>query len=368
MRSPGAPKEPEASETAEPAEQAGVRAGWWPRLRHVLLSGPFVLASIFIAIGVIVAAVLVLVQTPYALEMPGPATEVQHLIAPDPHPSKGALYLVTIYSEPANLAEWLYAKVNPEADLVPREQARPKNISEQDYQTMLGHMMDESKVAAKVVAFRAAGYNVTLNGQGAQIQSITDNSKAKGILKEGDIVVAADAQPVTTANDLTALILAHKPGDVLPLEVKRGQETLTVKVPLIEAPDEPGRARIGIAVLTYHFDYKFPESVDISTHDIGGPSAGLMFALGIYNALTDTDITHGHKIAGTGTISTDGKVGAIGGAKYKVVSAEGVGAELFLVPTDNYEEAKKAAKTIKVVPVATFDDALKALANLPTKS
>ena len=104
---------------------------------------------------------------------------------------------------------------------------------------------------------------------------------------------------------------------------------------------------------------------ELRTDKIGGPSAGLMFALGIYNALTPGDLTQGYKIAGTGTISTDGRVGPVGGVKYKIAAAEKAGAKVFLAPQDNFEEAQKYARKLRVVPVRTFKEAVEALRALP---
>ncbi len=159
--------------------------------------------------------------------------------------------MTTIYSDPASVGEWLYARVNAEAGIVPREEARPRNVGEKQYQKLLVTMMDESKVAAKVVALREAGYDVTVTGQGAQVQELAETSKAKGLLQPEDIIVEADGQPITTANDLVALIQAHRPDETMRLVVKRGEAMLPIEIPLGESPDEPGRARVGVVVLTH---------------------------------------------------------------------------------------------------------------------
>jgi PDZ domain-containing protein len=338
------------------------RAAAW--VARGLWSVPFLTAALVVGLATAIAGLLFAIQTPYQVLLPGPVTDVQRLIQPYPKPIKGTLYLTTIYSDPASAAEWLYAKLNPEAGVVPREQARPKDVSEKEYQRLLTGMMDESKVAAKVVALREAGYDVKITGQGAQIREIAESSLAKGLLFGGDVVVAADGEPVTTANDLVARIQAHRPGETVTLRIWREGQEIDVTVPLGESPDEPGRARAGVVVLTHLFQYELPRELDLKTRDIGGPSAGLMFALGVYNSVAPVDITRGHKIAGTGTISTDGKVGAVGGVKYKVAAAEKAGAEIFLVPRDNLAEARERARTIQVVPVGTFQEALAALEDL----
>jgi PDZ domain-containing protein len=333
-----------------------------------LLTSSWTLGSgLLLAVVAVAVAVLFTIPTPYQVLLPGPVTDVQRLIEPNPEPVQGALYLTTIYSDPASVGEWLIAKINPEAGIVPREAARPRDVSENDYRKLLTTMMDDSKVVAQVVALREAGYDVKVSGQGAQIEELAEGSRAEGILQKGDVIVAADGQPVTTSNDLVAMIQNHLPGDTVRLQVKRGQATLDVDVPLGESQAEPGRARMGVIVLTHLYEYELPKELDLKTKDIGGPSGGLMFALGVYNAVTPGDITHGRKIAGTGTIATDGDVGAVGAVRFKVMAAEKAGAEVFLVPADNYQEASGVARRLHLIPVRTFAEALNALRRLPSE-
>jgi PDZ domain-containing protein len=363
-----------------PRQRDAVWSASWRFLTALLGSTWLLVTTLSLSTVALVATALFLIPTPYQVLLPGPVTDVQRLIEPNPHPGKGALYLTTIYSDPASVGEWLYAKVNPEAGIVPREEARPRNVDDKQYQKLLVSMMDESKVAAKVVALREAGYDVTVTGQGAQVRELAEASKAKGLLQAGDVIVAADGEPVATSTDLIALLQSRRPGDTVRLEVRRegsgegaqvaqgegqGAQMLTVEVPLGESPDEPGRARVGIVVLTHLYEYRLPREVDLKTKDVGGPSGGLVFALGVYNAVTEVDITGGQKVAGTGSITPDGKVGAVGGVRYKVRAAEKAGASLFLVPQDNLAEAQQAARTIRVVPVQTFGEALTALRDTP---
>jgi Lon-like protease len=359
-----------------PRQRDAVWSASWRFLTALLGSTWLLVSTLSLSTVALVATALFLIPTPYQVLLPGPVTDVQRLIEPNPHPGKGALYLTTIYSDPASVGEWLYARINPEAGIVPREEARPRNVDDKQYQKLLVSMMDESKVAAKVVALREAGYDVTVTGQGAQVRELAETSKAKGLLQAGDVIVAADGEPVATSTDLIALLQSRRPGDTVRLEVRRegsgegaqgaqGAQTLTVEVPLGESPDEPGRARVGIVVLTHLYEYRLPREVDLKTRDVGGPSGGLMFALGVYNAVTEADVTGGQKVAGTGSITPDGKVGAVGGVRFKVRAAEKAGAALFLVPQDNLAEAQQAARTIRVVPVQTFGEALTALRDTP---
>jgi PDZ domain-containing protein len=116
---------------------------------------------------------------------------------------------------------------------------------------------------------------------------------------------------------------------------------------------------VGVTLMDADVQVVFPVDVEIDSRNIGGPSAGMMFTLEIMDELTPTDLTDGHRIAGTGTIDQDGVVGAIGGVRQKVYGAIDAGAEYVLVPTDNYDDAVDAAgDNIGVVAVGTIDDAL----------
>lgn len=306
-----------------------------------------------------------LIPTPYRLVMAGPVTDVRRLIEPAPAPTDGALYLTTVYSDPASVAHWLFARLSPHAGLVPGERARPEHLDEAAYQRLLAAMMEESQLVAQVVALRAAGYDVAVTGEGARVQAIVAGSGAAGRLEPGDIIVAAGGRPVQTAHDLVALLGARRPGETASLDIRRDDRLLRVEVPLGASPDEPGRARMGAAVLTHRVSYQLPDEVSLQTAGVVGPSAGLVLALGVYDAVVPGDLTRGRQIAVTGTISTDGSVGAVGGVPYKVRGAEAAGAALFLVPLENHAEAAAAARSVRVVPVDTFTAALAVLADLP---
>ncbi len=336
------------------------RAAQWladrPRVLHTAL---------VLSIVALLTAVCFWIPTPYQMLLPGPVTDTNTLIEPPPQETVGALYLTSIYSNPASVAEWLYAQAHPEAGLIPREQARPQHLSRKEYRKLLDTMMDNSKMTARVVAFRAAGFEVGVDGQGALIRDIRADSPAKGILAVNDVVMAAGGRTVSTKDDLIAVIRAHHPGDRLPVEVRRGDATLSLTTTLTESPEDQGRALMGVVIATYKIKYSFPRELTIRSEDLGGPSAGLMFALALYNTLTPGDLTGGHRIAGTGALATDGKIRGVGGISYKVRAAEKAGAAYFLVPTDNADEARRAARTVQVVPVGSFDEALPFIRQLP---
>lgn len=138
-----------------------------------------------------------------------------------------------------------------------------------------------------------------------------------------------------------------------------------VQVSTVSAPNDPTRPVVGVTVGTYMFDVHTPFPVEIQSDNVGGPSAGMMFALGILDAVTDGDLTRGNYVVGTGTIAADGTVGAVGGAAEKALAAEQDGAQVFLVPKDDAEEAKRWVQHMQIVPIETFDDAVRALCALP---
>src|SRR5206468_1699470 len=142
-----------------------------------------------------------------------------------------------------------------------------------------------------------------------------------------------------TADQLVQAITRHRVGDTIGLSVRRGDQTLDLAVTTRASPQDANRPIVGVSISTYLFDVRMPFPVDIESDNVGGPSAGFMFALGILDAVTDGDLTRGYYVAGTGTIAADGTVGAVGGAAEKALAAEQDGAQVFLVPKDDFQEA-----------------------------
>jgi PDZ domain-containing protein len=179
------------------------------------------------------------------------------------------------------------------------------------------------------------------------------------------VIVSADGQPIQLSSDLVDVIAAHKPGDVVTLGVQRSPEqTDTVAVELVARPDDPNRAMLGVSLETFRLRYEFPFEVTIDSGAVGGPSAGLAFTLGVMDVLTPDSLTGGQRIATTGTIDSTGAVGPVGGVPQKTVAVRRAGATLFLVPSSEYDEAKKFAGEMRVESVDTVDDALRVLASI----
>ncbi len=278
---------------------------------------------------------------------------------------KGTLFLTTVYSDmDTTVAKWIQSQLSGDTLVMPKREFIPPNMSMQEYSRMVGEMMEESKTVAKIVALRQVGYDVKATGEGARVESLMPGSKAEGILEQGDVVTSAEGQTVGTATDLVNLVRRQKPGGNVSLAVKRGDSTFETQVGTKESDTEPGIAVIGVLIKTYRFGSNLPVQIDIDSENIGGPSAGLMFTLGIVDSLQKGGLAAGHKIAGTGTISLDGTVGPVGGVGQKVAGAEQAGAEYFLVPGDNYDTAKLAAHRLQVVRVNSIADAMTFLQGL----
>jgi PDZ domain-containing protein len=321
--------------------------------------------SIALLVSVLVVAPLG-ATSPYFLITPGGAYDIgSRLRVPDEQRKPmGRMAFTAVYEQEANWAEVAHAKLFRQVEIVPAVDVRPPGTTQEQVNQTNKRLIDESKPVAAVVALRAAGYAVDITGQGAAVESILGGMPAEGVLRVGDIIVAVDGLPIETTNALIDRVRRHQVGDTVTLTIRRDGQVQDVVVGTKPAPNEPGRPVVGVTVSTYLFEVRMPFPVDIQSDNVGGPSAGFMFALGILDAVTDGDLTRGYYVAGTGTIAADGRVGAVGGTAEKALAAELDGAQLFLVPKDDYEEAKRWARKIQIVPIEAFDDAVRALCGL----
>jgi PDZ domain-containing protein len=302
-----------------------------------------------------------LLPTTNGLEGPGAALPVEPMvILPKEvvHAKAGQFLLTSVYSQtPLLLGQYLYAVLNPFMQIVPPEQVVPPDTTPQELLQRSINQLDESELIAQVVGLRLAGYLVPLRGEGALVLALSEDSPAQQILQVGDLILALDGKPTLTADALVSEIGNHQPGDPVILTVWRDQKEITVPVLLIGSQE--GKARLGVSVQTDHLAADFPLPIQLSPQKIiGGPSAGLMFTITIYDLLTPDDLKQGRIVAGTGTIDLAGNVGPIGGVRYKVVAAEEAGATIFLCPTENLADARATARSIQVIEVRTAQQAI----------
>jgi PDZ domain-containing protein len=340
-----------------PPELLPPRRRMRPRRWRLVLTGTA-------AVAVIIGAFSIPIPIVFGY-LPGPVRNVEDLVnvrGATTYSSEGGLYLTTVSVDPqVTLVEWIAMAIDPTKAVVSREEVTGGQ-SLDDLQRQQQQQMTDSKRDAKVVAISALGMAYA-KGDGAFVEGTVPDQPADGVLRKGDVIVSVNDSETATLCDVGREIGTHDPGDEISVEVVRDGRKVRVALTAAENPTIPGRAYLGVAMSPqYEFDPGF--TVDFKTGDIAGPSAGLMFALALYDQLTPDDLTNGRRIAGTGVIGCDGSVQPIGGIEQKVAGAERRGAEAFFAPKANADAARAAADGIEVVPVETFDDALRYLESL----
>lgn len=324
--------------------------------------------------GIVLGALMGIIHLPYAILQPGPVTNTlgngpagKPLITISgrtTYPTTGALDFTTVAvlggpTNPVNGWQWLSGQRDRTNTVVPEEELFPKGVTSKQVDSQGAAEMADSQQEAIAVALRGVGETVP---EVVTIGELTKDSPAKGVLLPGDIVVSIDGKAVSTPGSVRAAIRAHKPGESASFTVRRGgkEQVLTVKTAKIQ-----GVPAVGILLRT---EFVFPTKVSINAGDVGGPSAGLMFSLAIYDKLTPGSLNGGVNIAGTGTIDSAGNVGPIGGIQQKLVGAKRGGAAWFVAPAENCTEVVgHVPDGLRVVKVATFNQARSAIEAIAAK-
>ncbi len=216
--------------------------------------------------------------------------------------------------------------------------------------------MTQSQDAAAIAALRYLDLPVTLYTEVNQVQA---GAPADGKLEVGDVIRTVDGVKVSAGTDVTTAVRKVKPGDVIEFGIERKGKPMTVSVTSEPSPDDPKVPYVGIGLQQ---DYTSPVKISIKLNDVGGPSGGLMFTMGIIDKLTAGSVNAGQHVAGTGTMDENGNVGAIGGIRQKIAAAKADGATIFMVPEANCSEAVVGApEGLRLVKVSTLTGALDAL-------
>ncbi|WP_110929315.1 SepM family pheromone-processing serine protease [Bacillus massiliglaciei] len=314
---------------------------------------------------------------PYYVSKPGMAQELEPIVdVTDADEANGSFMLTTIRMGKANIISYLMAKWSKYQEIYPESAIRTEDETDEEYNVRQLHLMDSSKTNAIKVAYEKAGKEFSLQYKGVYVLDVLEDMPASRLLQPGDQIIQVDQLKFGSSKEFMDYISSKKAGDKVHIVYKREETEKTGTITLQSFKDDPNRVGIGISLDDYKRILTKPP-VSIDSEEIGGPSAGLMFTLEIYNQLTDGDLTGGYKIAGTGTMAEDGTVGPIGGISQKIVAADKSGAEIFFAPnekgakTSNYREALAAAKDIgtdmKIIPVDDFQDALDYLGQLKKK-
>ena len=296
---------------------------------------------------------------PYYIEAPGGTIDITNRIDIDGgYVSKGSLNLLYVTEYRGNVMTYLMGLVLPNFDIEKQEERQISNESAQDIYIRNRVMLENSIDNATILAYRYANKTVNITGYNNVIlANYNDND-----LKIGDNIISIDDVKVSNLIDIKNELDKKEANQTITISVMRDNKEHSFKIKL---DDEK---KLGIIVQT-DYEYELDPEINIKFKTSeSGSSGGLMLALSIYNAITSEDITHGFKVAGTGTIDIEGNVGEIGGIKYKIMGAVRNKMDLVFVPTANYDEAIKVKKEhnydIDIIKVNTFEEALNYLNNL----
>ena len=278
-------------------------------------------------------------------------------------PVHGGVYFVDVVVRKATILEKLFGGLHKGADLYPASAVNPPGVNDQQLRRIDLQDMSHSQQVAAAVALRAAGKHVVLRSIGAQIDEVAPGLPAVGKLEPDDVIVAINGKRVQSKNDVFTAMSSHKIGDTVSFTVRRGKQTFVERMRTVSSGGKSPHAIVGVVVETA-VDIHLPLHVSIDAGGVGGPSAGLAFAIQVLAEL-EPDVLHGHKIAATGEIEPNGAVEPIGGVKQKTIGAKEAGVDAFLVPAgENARDARKEAGGLRIIPVESFPQALRALATL----
>jgi PDZ domain-containing protein len=333
------------------------------RPAHTSVSGRT--AAILVTVVVLIAgvALLNLVDVAKVIYRPGPVHDtlgesngrpVVGVEGVETFPTTGRLDFTTVTLDggprfPVSAWDWLLAEVDPSADVVDEEQVYPPDVTAEQVQEQNTELMLNSQEGAAVVALRADGETVP---EHILVAQIVVDAPASGVLEINDEIVSVDDTEIATPEDVRDALQEFDPGDTVPFEILRGEEEQSVQVPTGETDE---RTVIGVYLAS---EFDLPYEIDIDAGNVGGPSAGLMFALAVYDKITPGAMTGGQAFAGTGTITSAGEVGSIGGIRQKMIAAEQSGADYFLAPADNCDDVRgNEPDGLTVARVETFEQA-----------
>lgn len=351
-----------ALSTSADVSGAADPSGLSPRVRALLWTA---------FLGVALAALIALIPLPYAILRPGPAMNTlghgpddKPLVAVSGapvYPTSGALDFTTVRvgggpGRRINAWDLLGAWLSPSAEIFPQDEIFPKGSTSEQIQEQNTAAMTGSQREATAVALRSLGKPVK---QILLIASVDPKVPAAKVLRDGDVIDTIEGVAADSLSVIQDRVRRHTAGESVRVVVKRNGSRVPVSVTTTSID---GVTALGVRLAS---DYDFPYEVRIDAGDVGGPSAGTMFALAIRDVLTPGAMTGGKKIAGTGTIDDDGTVGPIGGIRQKVAGAKDAGAAYFLAPAANCADLRDhQPKGIQVVRVATYTEAVSAVESI----
>jgi PDZ domain-containing protein len=296
-----------------------------------------------------------------------PLAPLVHVPGAKAQPGGGGIYFVDVRFRKARLIERLFPQLHDGSSLVQIGQVRSPCVSAKLQELVDVHEMLRSQRIAAAVALRRLGYKIRSQATGVLVASIICRAPAAAELRPTDEIVGVDGKPTPTLGRLRRMLARHRPGDRVRVRYRRGHAVREVTVQTIADPENRRRAIIGFAP-EQGLELRLPVRIKIDTRGVGGPSAGLAFALELMEQL-GRDVDHGYKVAATGELGLDGSIGEIGAVKQKTIGAREAGVDVFLVPAgENASDARKYAHHLRIIPVESFPQALHALATLPPRA
>lgn len=322
------------------------------------------------ALIVALIAIASLLPVPYVVYSPGPLEDtlgewngepvIQIEDGVDTYQTSGELDLTTVGVTSADtkldLLTVLRAWLDSDRAVVPRGTVYREDETADEAREQSALQLARSQETAKVAALRQLGHTVP---ERIVVTTVFENTPAEGVLVPGDIILAVDGTKVSDPEEVAEIVTDREPGDEVDFLIRRDEKEMSVTAETM-ADEEDGRPVVGFQPA---WGYDPPVEVSIGIDErIGGPSAGMIFALAIYDTLTEEPLVDGAHIAGTGEISGEGEVGPIGGIQQKIAAASDAGTELFLAPQANCEEVIGAdGGDMRIVPVETLPEAIEAI-------
>jgi PDZ domain-containing protein len=336
-----------------------------PRATSVLIGWILLIGAVA---GTVVLGTL---PAPYVKEKPGPvydtigeidiegeSTPVIQIEGEQSFPTEGSLDMLTVVLEgsPQSPLTWIdlaLAWFDPTRAVIPLEAVYPPGTTDEEEDAQSAADMRESQEEAVAAALGELGIDYTSI---VTVEAVLDGFPADGVLEQGDQLLTVNGDPIDGVTELSAALAESGAGTEVALGILRDGEEQTLDIAPVASADDPDAVLIGIQTGA---TYDFPFDVTINLGSVGGPSAGMMLALGTYDKLTPGALPEGEHIAGTGTITADGEVGAIGGIRQKLYGAQSAGADWFLAPASNCDEVVgHIPGGLEVFAVSTLDEAL----------
>ncbi|MCY4036304.1 MAG: PDZ domain-containing protein [bacterium] len=338
-------------------------ASWWRRNAAWLI-----LSGVVILLLAVTSIVFALWRTDQVAVRPGSVEDVASRVTVSGvavYPPDSQIALVTVLvSQRLNIWQRIGAAFESGVDIEP-ERTFTGDATRQELRRLNDLRMETSQHTAIVVALEHLGYEIPRHASGVIVVQAISGSSAAEVLERGDVIVGMDGVPVTGLEDLADVLATRRAGQVVNLRIERdgGGADEMVEVELLASSDGADRVLIGIEARERTDVGDLPVDIDIDSGAIGGPSAGLALALGIIDLMTPGELTDGHRVAATGTISFNGAVGAVGEVDQKAIAAQKAGVDLFLVPTANLQDAlSHVSGDMRVVGVDSLQEALEAIA------